>query len=257
MTKLYEQFRRMQTLISENSEHGVSGDQINVILRGYLACALWTEEEELNPLPDEPEDDEDDYDDEDEMDRLVRTTANPQVQQQHQGYTVDSFTDDSKIQAYLDIKKFLGLAGEEAVWYMVADQGFERLGHDIWLTRNHHGAGFFDHSFDDEIEQPLINAGHALGEIQIHVNDDGMLSFSNELNESIINDLQPIMQHIKHTGLTVPLIKQVLQYVRTKGYPVEDALKQLGVTWDEVKSKLAAHKPKLPPIQGDQGLSPR
>jgi hypothetical protein len=50
----------------------------------------------------------------------------------------------------------------------------------LWLTRNRHGAGFFDRGYDDEDEKLFIDASHKLGEVDLYINDDMKLSFSNE-----------------------------------------------------------------------------
>ena len=39
-----------------------------------------------------------------------------------------------------------------------------RNGHDFWLTRNGHGAGFWDRGYPDEVGDALTEAAHAFGE---------------------------------------------------------------------------------------------
>lgn len=41
----------------------------------------------------------------------------------------------------------------------------EQNGHDFWLTRNRHGAGFWDRGYDKSIGKPLTDAAHAYGEL--------------------------------------------------------------------------------------------
>ena len=48
----------------------------------------------------------------------------------------------------------------------------ERAGHDFWLTRNHHGAGFWDGDWIKDIGESLTNAAHAFGECGLYVGDD-------------------------------------------------------------------------------------
>jgi hypothetical protein len=38
-------------------------------------------------------------------------------------------------------------------------------GHDFWLTRNHHGAGFWDNDYPKEHGKALTEAAHAFGEL--------------------------------------------------------------------------------------------
>lgn len=47
-------------------------------------------------------------------------------------------------------------------------------GHDFWLTRNHHGAGFWDRGLGD-LGRKLTDAAHAWGSCDIYVGDDGKL----------------------------------------------------------------------------------
>lgn len=47
---------------------------------------------------------------------------------------------------------------------------YERAGHDFWLTRNHHGAGFWDGDWGDAGER-LTAASHAYGEVNLYVHD--------------------------------------------------------------------------------------
>jgi len=51
-------------------------------------------------------------------------------------------------------------------------------GHDFWLTRNGHGAGFWDRGYDDDLGERLTNAAHAYGSSDLYVGDDGVLYVS-------------------------------------------------------------------------------
>ena len=51
----------------------------------------------------------------------------------------------------------------------------ERAGHDFWLTRNHHGAGFWDGDWQDEVGQRLTDASHAYGDFDLYMGDDGLI----------------------------------------------------------------------------------
>ena len=51
-----------------------------------------------------------------------------------------------------------------------------RAGHDFWLTRNGHGAGFWDGDWEPEATaERLTDAAHAYGETYLYVGDDGMI----------------------------------------------------------------------------------
>lgn len=49
------------------------------------------------------------------------------------------------------------------------------LGHDFWLTRNHHGAGFWDRG-DEEVWERLTEASHKYGEASLYLDSDGTIS---------------------------------------------------------------------------------
>jgi hypothetical protein len=51
----------------------------------------------------------------------------------------------------------------------------EQIGHDFWLTRNGHGAGFFDRSLDSDIEKQLMDSSREFGEVTLEVGDDGKI----------------------------------------------------------------------------------
>ena len=52
--------------------------------------------------------------------------------------------------------------------------GAALAGHDFWLTRGGHGAGFFDRGLG-EVGKKLTEAAHKFGECWIEVGDDGQL----------------------------------------------------------------------------------
>lgn len=53
--------------------------------------------------------------------------------------------------------------------------GPSRAGHDFWLTRNHHGAGFWDGDWPEPDATILTDAAHAFGECDLYVGDDGLV----------------------------------------------------------------------------------
>lgn len=54
---------------------------------------------------------------------------------------------------------------------------WERAGHDFWLTRNGHGAGFWDRSELDArgIGRKLTDHAHAAGGRDLYIGDDGKI----------------------------------------------------------------------------------
>jgi hypothetical protein len=113
-------------------------DSIDKMTRGYLECALWASSDgDGNPLDDE--------------------------------YSADGF-------APLEIAEASKLCARFAEENAADLEGIEpsQAGHDLWLTRNHHGAGFWDRGLG-EVGERLSKAAQALGECYAYVGDDGMV----------------------------------------------------------------------------------
>ena len=53
----------------------------------------------------------------------------------------------------------------------------DQIGYDFWLTRNGHGAGFWDRGLGD-IGRKLADAAQVYGSVDLYVGDDGKLYFS-------------------------------------------------------------------------------
>ena len=47
--------------------------------------------------------------------------------------------------------------------------------HDFWLTRNGHGAGFWDGDYPKAIGETLTEFAHSFGEVDLYVGDDGKI----------------------------------------------------------------------------------
>jgi hypothetical protein len=109
---------------------------INEILQAYLVCALWSStDDDGAPLD-----------------------AN---------YNTEDFTVQFVNTATEDIKQFVALSGN-----MFDDWDETQIGHDFWLTRNGHGAGFWDRDlpFGDELTELCKKF---FTEIDLYVTDDG------------------------------------------------------------------------------------
>lgn len=57
---------------------------------------------------------------------------------------------------------------------LLSDLDDSQAGHDFWLTRNHHGAGFWDRGLG-EAGTKLTDAAHAWGSSDLYVGDDNKL----------------------------------------------------------------------------------
>ena len=85
-------------------------------------------------------------------------------------YGVEDIAPDSITQAEADCARFVEMAGG-----LLANQDDEMVGHDLWLTRNGHGAGFWDGDYPEPIGKALTDLAHKMGELNPYVADDGMV----------------------------------------------------------------------------------
>lgn len=62
-------------------------------------------------------------------------------------------------------------------WYGKGDGGaYAYAGHDFWLTRNHHGAGFWDRGLGD-LGDRLTTLAQTYDEADPYIGDDGKIYF--------------------------------------------------------------------------------
>lgn len=54
-------------------------------------------------------------------------------------------------------------------------ENYSQAGHDFWLTRNHHGAGFWDGDWPAEAAKRLTEASHVYGSVCLFIGDDGLV----------------------------------------------------------------------------------
>lgn len=53
--------------------------------------------------------------------------------------------------------------------------GQGHIAHDFWLTRNGHGAGFWDGYYPEELDEALTKASKEFGECDLYIGDDGRI----------------------------------------------------------------------------------
>lgn len=109
-------------------------DKLDAFTRGYLECALWASTDE----------DGDPLDVHDITDIAAATLAE-----------MLSDCKDFQESHLTDITDNLSVAG-----------------HDFWLTRNRHGAGFWDGDWPKEVGQRLTDASHVYGEYDLYYSED-------------------------------------------------------------------------------------
>jgi hypothetical protein len=121
----------------------------NTTLRAYLTCALWSSTgEDGVPLDEE--------------------------------YSLDDLAPIALLEAHKDVQQALTLAnGFVPEWGEFWSD--EQFGHDFWLTRNGHGAGFWDrysNGPEGDIGQKLTEIAKSFGGTDPYVGDDALLYFT-------------------------------------------------------------------------------
>jgi hypothetical protein len=84
-------------------------------------------------------------------------------------YGVEDFAPETLASIVADCKAF-----QEAHADDIGSE-LERAGHDFWLTRNGHGAGFWDGDWEDDIGAKLTEASHGFGSVDLYIGDDGLI----------------------------------------------------------------------------------
>jgi hypothetical protein len=86
-------------------------------------------------------------------------------------FTAEDLAPEAVARMRDDCAKFSRIAAAD-----IAAAGLDaaQVGHDLWLTRNRHGVGFWDRAFG-EVGDNLTQAAHNLGECWIYEGDDGRL----------------------------------------------------------------------------------
>ena len=62
-------------------------------------------------------------------------------------------------------------------------EDMRQAGHDFFLTRNRHGAGFWDGDWPDAIGKRLTDAAHVYGEYNLYLGDDSKIHSHGETDQ--------------------------------------------------------------------------
>lgn len=117
------------------------GKDLDTFTRAYIECALWSSADNGSP------------------DGLGGAE------------TIDDLAPETLARMVADCAAFKGAHGDR-----FADDS--QAGHDYWLTRNRHGAGFWDRgddSYSAADRALLTEAAHADGSCDLYVGDDGLI----------------------------------------------------------------------------------
>ena len=112
----------------------------STVFKHYLICALWSSTD----------------DDGEPLDAV---------------YSIDDIAPQTLKQMEIEVNDFIE-ANEDML--IESGQSDEQIGHDFWLTRNGHGAGFWDRGLG-AVGDDLSKASKPYGEVYLYVGDDGLI----------------------------------------------------------------------------------
>lgn len=118
---------------------------IETFLAAYIECALWSSNDESDESGGEPLD------------------AN---------YSADDLAPEAYTQMRADCEAFLAKAFEIGLQGLEHD--LECAGHDFWLTRNGHGAGFWDGDWGDQGDA-LTKLAETFRHVDLYIGDDNKI----------------------------------------------------------------------------------
>lgn len=113
--------------------------------RQYLATALWSSTDESREDGGDP------------MDR---------------NYTLEDISPETAAWAQADCDRFREAAGD-----LLEERPGDLAAHDFWLTRNGHGAGFWDGDWprNGEALSAMVGWRTDFGEVSLYIGDDGLI----------------------------------------------------------------------------------
>ena len=125
--------------------------QLDKFTLAYIECALWSTTDEATPSGGEPLDG---------------------------NYGIEDIDPKTLAGMAEDCRRFQEENAADLARYNHRQWSAAELGgHDFWLTRNHHGAGFWDRNdcLPEDAGERLTDAAHLYGEVYLYVGDGGMI----------------------------------------------------------------------------------
>lgn len=132
--------------IAKKYEIHAMGELPKKAFDSYLETMLWASSDESTPQGGEPLD---------------------------KNYDVSDISEETKTKAKKDIENFYKKA--ESAGVDLTKYEDSSIGHDFFLTRCQHGAGFWDGDYEDNDGKILTDVSHKFGEVDPYVGDDGKI----------------------------------------------------------------------------------
>lgn len=130
---------------SQIAQIALSPTDIDNFIIAYIECALWSSTNDAgDPL--------------DDM------------------YCIDDLSPEARLRIKEDCEDFIKSNTADLLAYVAYGRTIAQAGHDYWLTRNRHGAGYWDRGLGEPGER-LSNAAKVYGSCNLCVGDNNTLYF--------------------------------------------------------------------------------
>jgi hypothetical protein len=118
--------------------------QITVFFDSYLVCALWSSsDDDGGPLA--------------------------------ASFTLEDISEETLKEQKAQCVDFLSDPAVSTFFATLSEDDIRRAGHDFWLTRNGHGAGFWDGDWPESWGDRLTERSHTYGEVYLYLDDDDFI----------------------------------------------------------------------------------
>lgn len=105
------------------------------------------------------------------LDTALWTSFDESGQTMDKNYSIDQIAPDALEVMKADCLSFYTTNELEQL-----PESFQKqAGHDFWLTRNGHGAGFWDGDWEEPTATMLTESSHSFGESTLHVSTDNLI----------------------------------------------------------------------------------
>ena len=126
---------------------------LEIFIQAYLECALWATRSTFmdasgNDLP---------------LDTF---------------YNADCVQSSAREQVKLECEDFLEREDVSSISQKWGEEEYKQAGYDFFLTRNRHGAGFWDGDWPESDGETLTKASHEAGSSEPYVGDNNEIYFS-------------------------------------------------------------------------------
>jgi hypothetical protein len=139
--------------VSPDTEGWVWDANIDNVLSAYVKCALWAESAYAT------------VDDDGKMHHDENADQNFDAL----NFDINDVTPEALASMREDVESFLTINAGDLLGLTLT-----MIGHNFWLTRNHHGTGFWDRDLGERGDR-LTQAAHAYGESNLLLSNDGTI----------------------------------------------------------------------------------